>query len=449
MLAAFWKRRGNLMRASMPRRVAGAMLQPVVEPILHPSEWRIRALGLSTAIGHPLFYWVWTYWLPQPYESLWQRGLMSFLGLVLLVAPQFKAHPPGRRAAFAFSTIFWITLPVYFTWMYFCNGANAVWLATMAAMFLIYYHLTDWRIATVGIATGLPFGWLLAEAFGTGLPLPPPEELSMHVVVFCFAWYMALMLGISSSNLRREQLKQALGTMGIMAHELRTPLATMALIGDAMRSEAHALPAAHASVIEKLASRLHLLVRNMNRQIDTQMTNAQLMHLPTGGDHLSAAALARTAVANFPFRSERERECVQVHVHADFTFKGAESLFLQVIDNLMKNALRSLAAKPTPTSPGDLVISVDVAGRRGLICLTDRGQGIEPEMQARLFQLFASTHSGTGHGLGLAFCHRVVHAAGGTIRIDPGYSRGARFKIELPLAAPEPIATRTLERSHP
>ena len=46
-------------------------------------------------------------------------------------------------------------------------------------------------------------------------------------MVIAFCWFMGLLLGLSSSNLRREQLNHTLGTMGIMAHELRTPLATM------------------------------------------------------------------------------------------------------------------------------------------------------------------------------------------------------------------------------
>ena len=35
------------------------VVRPLLEPILHPSRWRIRALGLSTTLGHPLFYWIW------------------------------------------------------------------------------------------------------------------------------------------------------------------------------------------------------------------------------------------------------------------------------------------------------------------------------------------------------------------------------------------------------
>jgi signal transduction histidine kinase len=56
--------------------------------------------------------------------------------------------------------------------------------------------------------------------------------------------------------------------MGIMAHELRTPLATMQLIGEAVRTEAHQQGSDRTERLEQLAQRLTNLVRNMNRQID-------------------------------------------------------------------------------------------------------------------------------------------------------------------------------------
>ena len=140
------------MRASTVRDMARSLLEPILEPILHPSQWRIRALCGSIVMGHPLFYWLWTEWFPQPYESLWQRLLMSALGAALLVSPRFTMPPPSRLAVLAITAVFWVTLPLYFTWMYFCNGRNAVWFATLASMFLIYYHVTDWRVATARAA---------------------------------------------------------------------------------------------------------------------------------------------------------------------------------------------------------------------------------------------------------------------------------------------------------
>lgn len=414
---------------------ANEVVRPLLEPILHPSRWRIRALGLSTAVGHPLFYGVWGKWLPQPYESLWQRLAMSLLGLALLLVPSLTASPPSKPATAVFTTIFWITLPVFFFWMYLRNGGNAVWLASLGAMFLIYYHLTDWRIATLGSISGLGVGWLL---YRLATPAPVPfgaEQVAQHCVVLGFCWYMGLMLGISSSNLRREQLSNTLGTMGIMAHELRTPLATMALLGEALRNEARDCPPESAHKLEKLSSRLQTILRNMNRQIDMQISNARLMRLPRHTEIVSAAGLVREAVANYPYRSNRERDCVLVRVHADFRFAGSQALFTQVLDNLLKNALRSLAAASTASEPGDLLVEVGAHGARGRIVVTDKGVGMDDVAKARIFQPFFSTDRGTGHGLGLAFCQRVVQAAGGTIRVRSAHLQGAAFTIELPVAA--------------
>lgn len=435
----------------MTRPAPGVLLElirePVLEPILHPSPRRLRALALSTAVGHLLYYLAWTSWLPQPYESLWQRLAMSVLGLGLLLAPGLNAMPPSRTALVVMTLVFWITVPVFFTWMYLCNGRNAVWFASMAAMFLMYYHGTDWRIATAGTASGLAAGWALFHAFGPEVPALPPAASATQVLVLGFSWAMSLMLGLSASNLRREQIRQALATMGIMAHELRTPLATMALIGEAMHSQAmhtqalhtQALPGGTAAPADahgqaQLAARLQGLVRHMNRQIDLQIANAQLMDLPAAPDCIEAGALARAAASAFPYRSPRDREAVQVHVIRDFAFMGTEPLFRQVLDNLMKNALRSLAGNAQPAQPGDLVIEVCVTARLGRITVRDRGLGISPEIRARLFQVFASTQQGTGHGLGLAFCQRVVRAARGAIRVESEPGQGAHFHIDLPLA---------------
>jgi two-component system CAI-1 autoinducer sensor kinase/phosphatase CqsS len=338
-------------------------------------------------------------------------------------------------ATIALSGIFWITLPVYFTWMYLCNERNAVWFASMTSMFLIYYHLTDWRIATIGTISGILAGAGLFHLAGPPVAPVSSDQVIMHLVVFTFAWYMSLMLGISSSSLRREQIKQALGTMGIMAHELRTPLSTMALISDAVLSEARTAPGHTAQRIEQLTVRLHATVRQMNRQIDMQITNARLMELPRNGDVVSAAQVVRDAVLGFPYRNGVERACVQIDVSRDFSFYASETLFKQVIENLVKNALHSLATLSEAPKSGDLRLEIDSGWphtRNGRIRVIDRGRGISPDLQARLFQPFVSTQQNTGHGLGLAFCQRVIHTSRGRIQVESEVGCGARFIIDLP-----------------
>ncbi len=401
-------------------------------PVLHPSPLRMKGLGLFTLVGHPLFWWIWTVALPQPYENLPLRLFTASLGL-LLMSPQVSRHPGSRLSGQVFSAVIWFELPFLFSWMYLCNGGNAAWLASVAAMILTYYFVTDWRLATVGLAAAALLARLLFEFWGPAVPPMSTFHMLTDAMVIAFCVSMGLLLGVSSANLRREQLAHTLTTMGIMAHELRTPLATMSLIGDAVRGAARDAAPADAEKLQQLAARLHTLVRNMNHQIDMQIANARLMRLPGHKEAVSAADLVREAVGQYPYRSSRERECIALQLHANFRFQGSRPLFAQVLDNLVKNALRSLAAAGSASRPGDLLVEVGVAGDKGRIVVSDRGLGIDPELQPRIFEPFFSTNEGTGHGLGLAFCRRVVEGSGGTIRVKSEPGRGATFTIELPL----------------
>ena len=410
------------------------VIQPLVEPVLHPSHWRIRAIGVSMLLGHPIFYLIWKHWLPQPYENLVLRALVALTGLGLLVIPGIGTTPPTRSAAITSFAIFWLTLPWFFFWMYFCNRGNPVWLASTGAMLLIYYHLTDWRLATVGAITGMAVAWLGFQAFGPASPAMGDEVALTNTVVLAFCGYTGVVLGLSSSNLRREQLNYTLGTMGIMAHELRTPLATMQLIAEAVRNEAPQHDGESGERLQQLGTRLNTLVRNMNHQIDMQITNARLMRPIGNPERLTAADLVRHAIDAYPYRSTRERQAVVLRVYGDFQFVGSRDMFTQVVDNLVKNALRSLAAASSSPQPGDLLIEIGAQGQRGRIVFTDNGVGMDADLRKRIFQPFFSTDRGTGHGLGLAFCQRVVHGAHGTIRVKTAPHQGAVFTIELPVA---------------
>jgi two-component system, CAI-1 autoinducer sensor kinase/phosphatase CqsS len=401
---------------------------------LHPSRRRLWWLGLFMLLGNALFAWIWSLWLPQPYENLTLRLIASLLGCSLM-APQVSQDPGGALAQKVFGLVFWLELPVLFSWMYLCNSGSAVWLATMAVMVLIYYHVTDWRFATLGTITGGLAAWVLFHFVGPSVPPIAESQYAVHAMVFAFAWSIAIVLSLSSANLRRTQLAHALATMGIMAHELRTPLSTAALIGDALLLEVERQPDnARSPQLEKLASRLHALARNMNHQIDTQIANAKLLQLPSHTERVFAAELVQQVVAAYPFAASRQRDCVRVLIHRDFAFLSSFTQFAQVLDNLIKNALYSLMAADSRYAPGALRIEVGVLDLRGRIVVSDEGMGIDAALLPHIFKPFFSSNHGTGHGLGLAFCQQVVRSAGGSISVKSQFAIGATFTIELPLA---------------
>jgi two-component system, CAI-1 autoinducer sensor kinase/phosphatase CqsS len=408
------------------------LVEPWV-PILHPSPWRLRLLGLTLAIGHPLFGWIWSAWLPQPYENGALRAVMAALAL-LLTLPWLARNLSSTSTRVIASLIAWLQFPVFFSWMYFCNGTSVAWLASVSTMILIYYHLTDWRLATLGTVLGGALAWLLYLGLAPNDLFLTSDDVRLNLVVIGFSWACAILLGLSSANLRREQLARALQTMGIMAHELRTPLSTAALIGDAVELESQKLPAGpQALQLRKLATRLHALVRNMNHQIDTEIANAKLLDLPRHHELVLAGPLVRDVVQAYPYALSRQRDCVRVVMQEDFMFRSSRRQFSQVLDNLIKNALHSLMAADSKYAPGALRLEVKVSHGRGQIVVTDDGMGMDAATLSQIFKPFFSSNHGTGHGLGLAFCQRVVQSAGGTIEVKSAYALGASFTLDLPM----------------
>ena len=404
-----------------------------LEPILHASPWRLRLLGLSLSGGNPLFYWVWSSWLKQPYESFWLRALMSLLGLVLLLKP-INRNLSHSKVQLLVSSIMWIELPLFFSWMYLCNAGSPAWLPSLCVIVMVYYYLTDWRIATAGTLSGILLAWLLFHLFNPGQPAPVDRAYALDAVLLAFSWGSALLLGVSSANMRREYLARTLATMGIMAHELRTPLSTAALIGDAVQMEAQRQPVHPRAVkLEQLSQRLHALVRTMNHQIDTQITNARLLQLPRYSEDVCAATLVREVTSTYPYASIRQKACVSVVIRENFIFCASSTQFSQVLGNLIKNALHSLTAADSPCHPGALRIEVDCVQDRGRIVVSDDGLGIDPALLPHIFKPFFSSNRSTGHGLGLAFCQQVVRSAGGIIQVTSNHGAGAIFTVILPI----------------
>ena len=99
---------------------------------------------------------------------------------------------------------------------------------------------------------------------------------------------------------------------------------------------------------------------------------------------------------------------------------------LRVIHNIARNAADAMpdggAFRVTTELDGDDWLVVDLA---------DNGPGIPPEIQGRLFELFASAKKG-GTGLGLAIVKKIIDEHGGTIDWSSGPS-GTRFRIRLPM----------------
>jgi two-component system NtrC family sensor kinase len=105
---------------------------------------------------------------------------------------------------------------------------------------------------------------------------------------------------------------------------------------------------------------------------------------------------------------------------------GNEQL-MQVTLNLVLNAADAVGAG------GNIRVAAERSEKGVKLLVEDDGPGVDPRVQAQLFEPFVTTKEvGKGTGLGLAVCRGLVEAAGGSITLDRDYTRGARFVVELP-----------------
>jgi CheY-like chemotaxis protein len=123
-----------------------------------------------------------------------------------------------------------------------------------------------------------------------------------------------------------------------------------------------------------------------------------------------------------------------------------EARLLQVVMNLMMNALQSL---PGQAPPHEIGVATRNDGERVIIEVSDTGPGVAPTDRERVFEPFVTSKPvGEGTGLGLFVCRNIVRGLGGDIGVHDRPGGGAIFRVTLP-AARSSLARRTPPRPVP
>ena len=100
---------------------------------------------------------------------------------------------------------------------------------------------------------------------------------------------------------------------------------------------------------------------------------------------------------------------------------------MQVWINLLLNARDAMLERSV------LEISSRLEGDTINVSVCDEGQGIEQDAMKRIFEPFFTTKApGSGYGLGLAVCQRIIDESGGTITVRSNPGKGTCFTVSLP-----------------
>lgn len=221
--------------------------------------------------------------------------------------------------------------------------------------------------------------------------------------------------------------------IGIVAHDLKNPLAGILLVADNYRRFAQKMPAneveKQVDMIAAAARKMTALVMNL---LDVQRLDEGRFHIEIAP--VSATSLVEASVASHSVQAAAKHIRILTALPAGEILAAADTVALsEVIDNLLSNAIKF--------SPANSVISVEVAclpQERVSIAVRDEGPGLTEEDKQKLFGKFmrlSARPTGGEHstGLGLSIVKKLVEAMQGTIRCESEPGRGAAFTVELPL----------------
>ena len=243
-------------------------------------------------------------------------------------------------------------------------------------------------------------------------------------------------------------------TLGFLAHELNTPLATVLGYMDAIKSRYRAsdptAPPGVARIVEKRPGDTLAMIEAAERRtayamslVATFVQSAREAYPGAAPAPVPASRLVATLLNDYPFE-DGERAWVSCSTGGDtggdtagdtggdFDLPGQRDLLYLVLCTLTKNALLALRGGHEPRLHIALARLPDgqPGERQGVISFTDNGPGIPPEILARLTHEPVTTRAAQGgSGMGLLFCRRVVQSMGGLIEIHSEPGQGTRVTL--------------------
>jgi two-component system sensor histidine kinase RegB len=204
------------------------------------------------------------------------------------------------------------------------------------------------------------------------------------------------------------------------AHELGTPLATIAVAARELERSIRISPGQDAALVEDAAlirsevDRCRAILNRLGAQVGQAPGEA-----PVG---ITAVDLLDAVLLSLP---ERERERVEASARGNTAVNVPRSAVLQVAANLLRNALAA--------GGGDVSLSIET-GPAGLrMELRDDGPGMAPEVLTRVGEPFFSTKApGSGLGLGVFIARSLCEQMGGRLTLESSPGRGTTARVDVP-----------------
>lgn len=217
--------------------------------------------------------------------------------------------------------------------------------------------------------------------------------------------------------------------IGMVSHELKTPLSIMKLYGDFLEK-----------AIEDGASKSELLESTNEIQSQVDKLNVLINDLLNMARYQSSESVFATSAIELTGTIKHVVDELSLLRGRTIRFGGTEIIYVnanidrlsQVIINLVNNALRYSSTST------DITVGVHRDTECAYIDVIDKGMGISEENKSKIFERYyrinhADDYDDEGAGIGLFISNEIIKHHGGKLSVESELGKGSTFTISLPL----------------
>jgi signal transduction histidine kinase len=252
---------------------------------------------------------------------------------------------------------------------------------------------------------------------GDALLITVPVVTLLVMIAFMSAVDIAQSLRTTRAAFREHRVQEA-ESKRVLAHELKTPLASMRgltqLLGDFDLTEAERKRV--ATLLESEAGKLQSMISGL--------LDLERLPLRDFAASTSVTDLGKLVAARVEFLRAGSDRPIEMHAAPNVMIRTDAALVERVVDNLVGNALKY--------AEGAIDVAVRQNGSGAVLEVADNGPGLTAADRERIFQRFfrgASAAGTEGLGLGLSLVAEVAKWHGGSAAVETSARGGSLFRV--------------------
>lgn len=412
------------------------------------SEGLMVMFGLFGLINYPAFYIYFHYFIGAPNDDFTIRLIATIFCLTLVLKNHWPTCMKKYVPFYWFFTVLFC-IPFFSTYQFIASQFSPEWTVNIILGLFWLILILDWASFAIILPLGICLAILLYKFSHSTFPHLQPHlfsEISSNI-----GW--TLLTSLFFSRKKEIMVNQKFETLvtfsASIAHELRTPLRTIASISTYLQ---RLLPKVLTGYQKAKQAKLDVPTLTKDEQVLLAYTAHELdeeiyeashvidmllnnVNLSTDNNLPISVCLVnyciKEALKRYAF-DHNQKHLIRWKQSNHFEFNGNETLVIHILFNLLKNSFWAIKA----VGHGDITIWTELHEAHNELHFKDTGQGIDKKDLPHIFeQFYTKTKHGTG--IGLSFSQLAMKRMNGQIVCYSTQGKFSEFILKFPKIKPK------------